>query len=387
MKKLSALILALCLAMAGCVTISGELPSVLDRPVIKVFSASPSVISPGDVSTLSWTVAGANNVSIDQGVGNVALSGSTTIMPQATITYTITANNAAGNSTARCQVTVRGTSPVASQPVSKPVINSFKAEPSSLVAGGSATLSWDIKDATEIKISPDIGTVEPGVTLLVSPVQTTMYTITASNSAGSESTSLTVTVRLAEQPQLQGGNTVNLTLVAGESGSLIKSGSNYGKSSAVCAGDTPMNLPSRAFLSFDISSIPVNAVIEEAVLDLGAYSIAGNPVYTVAGWGNMGALEVYQYQYGSTLDMGRLGYEFPSPSVGSFKLVDTSAPPLKLDITLDNAGNNVIGRLLSGGQSRCQFRMQFFTTTNWDSKADMVCMETAVLRVKYSVPK
>jgi hypothetical protein len=152
-------------------------------------------------------------------------------------------------------------------------------------------------------------------------------------------------------------------------------------------GDTSLNLPSRAFLSFDITSLPSNAVIEEAVLDLGAYGISGNPVYSVAGWGNMGALEVYQYQYGPTADMGRLGYEFPAAMVGSFKLADISGSPLKLDVTLDNAGNNIIGRLLSSGQSRCQFRMQFFTTTNWDSKADMVCMDTAVLRVKYSVPK
>jgi hypothetical protein len=387
MKNLMALVLILCTALMGCVTISGDVTSLLDKPVIKAFSANPSVISQGDASTLSWTVTGANNVSIDQGVGSVALNGSTTISPQATTTYIVTANNAAGNSTARCQVTVRGTQPAASQPASKPVINSFKADPSSLVAGGSSTLSWDVQGATLINISPDIGPVEPGITLLVSPAQTTMYTLSASNSAGSESASLTVAVRQAEQTQLQGGNKLDLPLVISESGSLIKSGSNYGRSGTVCVGDTPSNLPSRAFLSFDISSIPANSVIEEAVLDMGTYAISGNPVYSVSGWGNMGALEVYQYQYGPTADMGRLGYEFPAPSAGSFKLIDTSISPLKMDVTLDSSGNNVIQGLLAAGQQRCQFRLQFFTSTNWDSKADMVCVETAVLRVKYSVAK
>jgi hypothetical protein len=261
---------------------------------------------------LSWTVTGANSVSVDQGIGNVALSGSTTISPTATATYVITASNAAGSNTAGCQVTVRGSAPGTPLVIEKPT-------------PGAATA---------------IGTIR-----------------------------------------------VDLPLVVAESGSLIKSGSTYGKSGSVCVGDTTSNLPSRAFLSFDISSIPANAVIEEAVLDLGAYAIAGNPIYSVSGWGNMGALEVYQYQYGPTVDMGRLGYEFPAPSAGSFKLIDTSSSPLKMDITLDSTGNNVIQRLLADGQSRCQFRLQFFTSTNWDSKADLVCMETAVLRLKYSVPK
>jgi len=293
--------------MAGCVTVTGDVHPAQDKPAIKAFSADPAVISPGDTSTLSWSVAGASSVSIDQGIGNVALSGSRIISPAAATAYTITASNAAGTSTAGCKVLVRGTGPGTPELIEKP---------------------------------------GPGAPLKV-----------------------------------------DLPLVLSESGSLIKSGSNYGKSAGVCAGDTPSNLPSRAFLSFDISSIPANAIVEEAVLDLGTYAISGNPVYSVSGWGNMGALEVYQYQYGPTVDMGRLGYEFPAPSAGGFKLLDTSASSLKMDVTLDNSGNNVIQGLLSAGQSRCQFRLQFFTSTNWDSKADQICAETAVLRLKYSVPR
>jgi hypothetical protein len=307
MKNLLVLALALCIAMSGCITIQDGVQPAVERPVIKAFSADPQVISSGAACTLSWTVTGANSISIDNGIGNVALSGSTTISPTATTTYVIMAGNAAGTSTAGCQVTVQGSAPGTPLPAAKP---------------------------------------GPGA-------------------AGS----------------------TDLHLVINESGSLIKSGANYAKSGAVCAGDTPSNLPSRAFLSFDISSIPANASVQEAVLDLGTYAITGNPIYSVSGWGNMGALEVYQYQYGPNVDTGRLGYDFPAPSAGSFKLTDTSTSPLKMDVTLDNNGNNTIEKLLSAGQSRCQFRLQFFTTTNWDSKADLVCMETAVLRVRYSVPK
>ncbi len=394
MKKYILAVLALVMTMSGCITISGDLPSMLDRPVVKTFSANPAIINPGEVTTLSWTVNGANSVFIDQGVGNVALSGSTTLTPTATTTYTLTANNAAGNSTVRCQVTVRGTqgsattgTPTPPALSGMPQINYFVAEPAVIVIGGSSMLRWDVTGATNIFISPEVGPVEEGVGVLVSPAQTTKYTLTADNQIGQAATSVFVTVRPAQLPPLQGGNTVDLPVVLTESGSLIKSGSNYTRSGAVCVGDNTMNLPSRAFLSFDISAIPANAVIEETILDLGAYTITGNPVYTVSGWGNMGALEIYPYQYGTTADVGRLDYEFPAAQVGSFKLNDVSGSPMKLDVTLDNAGNNLIGRLKAEGQARCQFRLQFFTTTNWDSKADMVCVESAALRVKYSLPQ
>ena len=46
-----------------------------------------------DGFTLRWSVSGATSVSIDQGIGSVALSGSTTVSPDETTTYTLTAAN------------------------------------------------------------------------------------------------------------------------------------------------------------------------------------------------------------------------------------------------------------------------------------------------------
>jgi hypothetical protein len=393
MKKVTLILLIICVFMSGCITVSGELPSILDKPVIRAFSASPAIIDAGEVSILSWSVSGANSVFIDQGVGNVAVSGSTTITPSVTTTYTLTANNAAGDASARCQVAVRGTQSEdtsASVPETAtwvPVIHAFKAEPPAIIHGRNTMLSWDVTGATSIFISPDVGPVEPNITVLVSPEKTTIYTLTASNSLGQVVKNLTVVVSPVDHPQAEGDYAADLPLVISESGSMTKSGANYSKSDAVSVGDTTMNLPSRAFLSFDIYSLPVNAVIEEAVLDLGTYTISGNPVYSVSGWGNMGALEVYQYQYDPTADLGRLGYDFPASLVGSLKITDLSGSPLKLDVMHDSYGNNIIETLLASGQSRCQFRVQFFTTTNWDSKADMICLDTAVLHVRYSIPR
>jgi hypothetical protein len=184
----------------------------------------------------------------------------------------------------------------------------------------------------------------------------------------------------------QGERTATLNLVLAESGSLVKSSASYTKSGAVCTGDNAANLASRAFLSFDLTSLPPTAIISEAVLDLTGNTALGNPTYSNANWGNMGAMQVYQYQYGSLESAARIAYESTTSPVGSLKLTDAANPPLQLDVTLDGAGNNVVQQLMNGAQSRCQFRVQFFTSTNWDSKPDQLCLEGALLRVKYTVP-
>jgi len=362
------------------VNVSGTTPEA-NLPVISSFAASPATVSAGGVSTLSWYVSNASAVSISPYIGSVyPIDGSGEItMGNTTTTFILTAVNAAGSVSSSTTVTVSGSSPQASWPW----INSFSAKPAAIQPGASTTLYWNVGGAEKVTIS-DLGTVEAAGSRVISPAATTEYILTATTSDGNW-TKQSVTIQVG-QTLLTGSQSVVLPLIAIESGSLVKNNNTYKKSSAVCAGDTTLNLPSRAFLSFDISSIPANAIIEEAVLDLGNYAISGNPVYTVSGYGNMGALEVYEHQYGPSADMGTLGYNFPSTMVGSFKMSDTSGSPQSLDVTLDSAGNNVIGQLLSNGQARSQFRLQFFTTTNWDGIADEVCMESAILRVKYSIP-
>jgi hypothetical protein len=75
-------------------------------PIINSFSANPSTITEGESSTLSWSVTDATTVTIDNGVGSVALSGTTVVNPTTTTTYTLTATNTAGSVTATTTVTV-----------------------------------------------------------------------------------------------------------------------------------------------------------------------------------------------------------------------------------------------------------------------------------------
>ena len=77
-------------------------------PVIEYFDAKPVAISPGEATTLSWSVIGATTVEIDQGIGIVVLKGATKVSPSETTTYTLTAVNGTRNRTRSVKVMVNG---------------------------------------------------------------------------------------------------------------------------------------------------------------------------------------------------------------------------------------------------------------------------------------
>jgi len=192
MKKLFPVLLLAVLFLASCypggpitITTPGKLP------VINSFSANPSNISAGESSTLNWTVTGATAVSIDQGIGNVALTGPRAIAPSVTTVYTLTASSSAGSVTATTQVIVSGAAP---SPGGLPVINSFTASPSSISLGGSATLSWSVSNATSVTIDNGVGAVGSSGSSIVLPAVTTTFTLTASNAAGSDTATTLVIV-------------------------------------------------------------------------------------------------------------------------------------------------------------------------------------------------
>ena len=76
-------------------------------PTIDYFTATPSSIMLGESSTLSWSVQDADTVTIDNGVGTVAATGTVDVTPAATTTYTLTATNTDGDVTETCQVEIK----------------------------------------------------------------------------------------------------------------------------------------------------------------------------------------------------------------------------------------------------------------------------------------
>ena len=65
-------------------------------PVINSFTAEPSTIEPGQSSTLSWSISGATDMTIDQGVGAVQSTGMRQVFPRTSTSYTLTARGPGG---------------------------------------------------------------------------------------------------------------------------------------------------------------------------------------------------------------------------------------------------------------------------------------------------
>jgi len=89
---------------AGCTPTASTTQAA--KPTITSFAASPSTISQGQRTTLSWDVSGATEISMQPEIGTQGASGSLMLTPNATVTYTLTATNQAGSTTSSATVTV-----------------------------------------------------------------------------------------------------------------------------------------------------------------------------------------------------------------------------------------------------------------------------------------
>jgi len=79
-------------------------------------------------------------------------------------------------------------------PIDSPVIDFFSVNINTITEGESVHLSWQVTDADSVTLSHGIGEVDSSGSQTVSPVETTTYILTATNSAGSVTKSQIVTV-------------------------------------------------------------------------------------------------------------------------------------------------------------------------------------------------
>jgi PKD repeat protein len=114
--KLTLLALVVPLLLGGCITFTtpstvstpatGTIPSTAaSLPAIQ-FSVNPTSITPKGTAILSWNVTNASTVVIDQGIGQVAQSGTRAVSPDIPMIYTLTATNAAGSATGTVALSV-----------------------------------------------------------------------------------------------------------------------------------------------------------------------------------------------------------------------------------------------------------------------------------------
>lgn len=166
-------------------TVTKQATVTVNQPPTIAFSANPTSINTGQSATLTWTTTNATSVTIDNGIGAQALSGSFLVNPSSTTTYTLTASGASGTRTATATVTV-------STPGIPQV--TFSASPSVIAAGGTATLTWSTSNATSVSIDNGIGVKPLNGSAQVNPAQTTTYKLTATGSGGSRTATTTVTI-------------------------------------------------------------------------------------------------------------------------------------------------------------------------------------------------
>jgi phospholipase C len=161
-------------------------------------SASPASIVSGGTSTLTVTASNATQVTITGSDGSSYTmqsdqGGTQSVTPTKTTTYTAVATGPGGSYSAGTTVTVTA--------APAPAVT-IVANPTTIVAGNSATLTVTASNATGVTITGTDGSSftlpAAGGTQSVSPASTTSYTATATGAGGSATASTTVSVTTAQ---------------------------------------------------------------------------------------------------------------------------------------------------------------------------------------------
>lgn len=85
-------------------------------------------------------------------------------------------------------------------PVARPIVKFFTAEPATIERGQASSLKWEVTGADSVGINQGLGTVSSSGARSVFPSNTTTYVLTASNSGGSVTESVTVNVTVPPPP-------------------------------------------------------------------------------------------------------------------------------------------------------------------------------------------
>jgi hypothetical protein len=158
-------------------------------PVTLTLTAAPASVTSGQASTLRWNSTGANACNAGAAwSGSKPTSGSESTGPLTTSrTYQITCTGAGGSETRTTSVVVEASPPA-------PTL-ALTANPTTIVAGANATLSWTSSNATTCTASGGWSGNRPlSGSVSVSPGTTTTYILACTGASGSTNDSATVTV-------------------------------------------------------------------------------------------------------------------------------------------------------------------------------------------------
>lgn len=175
--------------------------NVGNKPEIIWFTSSNDLDNPitlGGSANLNWGVTGASEVTIGSvsstsvaAVDDVEVEiGESIVTPSETTTYFISATNQLGTSTAEVVVGV----------TEAPEIIDFHAIPEKVIEGEETELFWEVINADSVDISPEVGQLnsETGSIAFV-PSASGLYTLTATNKSGTDTSSIDIDVMLSAQ--------------------------------------------------------------------------------------------------------------------------------------------------------------------------------------------
>jgi phospholipase C len=169
-------------AICGCAGVGNVGPGPNSQAVIAI-AVQPDTIIQGQSATISWQVTNAASFSISPPVmpGTLPMSGSATVTPTASTTYTAMATDLSGRPVTRTisLTVVANAAPTITMSISPAVVG----------AGQTATLTWNSTNATSVAITPSIlGDDQTSVALsgsvTIVPTANTTYTATATGAGG-----------------------------------------------------------------------------------------------------------------------------------------------------------------------------------------------------------
>ena len=189
------------------IAVTIDAPPVPPPPSV-TFSVSPNSICNGSTATLSWSVSGVvDSVSINNGIGSVATSGSRLVAPSSNTTYILTASGEGGTNSQSINLQIK-----------QPTQTSITVDDPTIIRGETTTLRWvTTGESTSATISPGIGSVNINGLANISPTETVTYQIYATGVCTNDSDTVTVTVYQPPTASLSGPESLNY----GQQGTLI----------------------------------------------------------------------------------------------------------------------------------------------------------------------
>lgn len=159
-------------------------------------SANRTSIDEGDDVRLTWSTSNATSISINNGVGTVSRSGSETVSPSSSRTYTLVANGPGGSVWCSETILVDEDVDYNDDDDNNVRCDSFTASDTRVDEGDEVTLRWRTTDADDVRINQGVGDVDDDGSERVTIDEDTTFTLTARD--GSDTDTCRVTVRVED---------------------------------------------------------------------------------------------------------------------------------------------------------------------------------------------